>query len=71
MIRILERQLKEVIGLLCRADETYYVEPEDEHLLFNLIIAPEQLDGASPGPVVRAAVTHYPTAPSEPPGGGH
>jgi len=68
VIRILERQLKEVIGLLCRADETYFVAPEDEHLIFNLIIAPEQLNGAAPDQVVRAAVTHYPTGRLNPQG---
>jgi len=61
VIRILERGVQEVLGLLSRADETYYVEPEDEHLIFNLIIPPEQLNGAAPGQVVRAAVTRYPT----------
>ncbi len=62
VIRILERRLKEVLGVLSQADGTYFVEPEDEHLLFNLIIPPEQLNGASPGQMVRAAVSHYPTA---------
>ncbi len=68
VIRILERGLKEVLGLLSRADETYYVEPEDEHLIFNLIIPSEQLNGAAPGQVVRAAVTHYPTGHLNPQG---
>jgi ribonuclease R len=68
VIRILERGVKEVLGVLGRADETYYVEPEDEHLIFNLIIPPEQLNGAAPGQVVRAAVTHYPTAMLNPQG---
>ena len=71
VIRVLERRLKEVLGLLCQAEKTYYVEPEDEHLIFNLIIPPEQLDGAAPGQVVRAAVTNYPTGPPEPPGDRH
>jgi ribonuclease R len=68
VIRILERRLKEVLGLLNRADETYFVEPEDEHLIFNLIIPPEQLNGAAPGQVVRAAVTHYATGHLNPQG---
>ncbi len=68
VIRILERGVREVLGLLGRADETYFVAPEDEHLIFNLIIAPEQLNGAAPGQVVRAAVTHYPTGHLNPQG---
>jgi ribonuclease R len=68
VIRILDRRLKEIIGLLSQAEDTYYVEPEDEHLLFNLIILPDQLGGAAPGDVVRAAVTHYPTAHLNPQG---
>jgi len=68
VIRILERRLQQVLGLLCLADQVYYVEPEDEHLPFNLIIPPEQLAGAEPGQMVRAAVTHYPTAHLNPQG---
>jgi ribonuclease R len=68
VIRILQRRIQEVLGLLCQAENTYYVEPEDEHLAFNLIIPPEQLAGAAPGDMVRAAVTHYPTAHLNPQG---
>ncbi len=68
VIRILERRLKEVLGLLCQAGDTYYVEPEDEHLLFNLVIPPASLNGAAVGEVVRARITHYPTAHLNPQG---
>jgi ribonuclease R len=68
VIRILERKIREVIGLLSHAAETYYVEPEDEHLKFNLIVAPESLAGAQPGDMVRARVLHYPTAHLNPQG---
>ncbi|MHB9074864.1 MAG: ribonuclease R [Desulfobaccales bacterium] len=68
VIRILSRRLTEVLGLLSQAGDTYFVEPEDEHLLFNLVIAPEHLGGAMKGQVVRAAVTHYPTGHLNPQG---
>lgn len=68
VIRVLERRHQEVLGLLCQAENTYYVEPEDEHLIFNLIIPPEQLAGAAPGDMVRAAVTNYPTGHLNPQG---
>lgn len=68
VIRILERRLREVLGLLCQAEETYYVEPEDEHLLFNLVIPPAKLSGAQVGEVVKARITHYPTAHLNPQG---
>jgi len=68
VIRILSRRLTEVLGALSRAGDTYFVEPEDEHLLFNLVIAPEHLNGAAPGQMVRAAVTHYPTGHLNPQG---
>jgi len=68
VIRILERAVQDLIGLLGQAADTYYVEPEDEHLLFNLIIPPHKLMGAQPGDVVRARVTHYPTAHLNPQG---
>ena len=68
VIRVLERRHKEVLGLLCQAENTYYVEPEDEHLIFNLVIPPEQLAGAAPGDMVRAAVSNYPTGHLNPQG---
>jgi ribonuclease R len=68
VIRILSRRLTEVLGALSQAGDTYFVEPEDEHLLFNLVIAPEHLNGATPGQMVRAAVTHYPTGHLNPQG---
>ena len=68
VIRVLERRHQEVLGLLCQAENTYYVEPEDEHLIFNLIIPPEQLGGAAAGDMVRAAVTNYPTGHLNPQG---
>jgi len=59
-----------VVGTLSKEPETgtYYVEPEEERLLFNLIIPEEQLGGAALGQLVRAAVTHYPTAHLNPTG---
>ncbi|OGP69942.1 MAG: ribonuclease R [Deltaproteobacteria bacterium RBG_13_58_19] len=68
VIRILARHIKEVMGLFCQAGDTFYIEPEDEHLLFNLIILPEHLGGALPDHIVRARVTHYPTGHLNPQG---
>jgi len=68
VIRVLERRHQEILGLMCQAENTYYVEPEDEHLIFNLIIPPEQLGGAAAGDMVRAAVTNYPTGHLNPQG---
>jgi len=68
VIRILERKVREVIGLLDRSGETYYVKPEEERLLFDLVIVPEGLGGAQPGDMVRARVSHYPTAHLNPEG---
>ncbi len=68
VIRILTRRQQEILGLLCQAEDTFYVEPEDEHLLFNLVIPESQLNGARVGDMVRAQVTHYPTAHLNPKG---
>jgi ribonuclease R len=68
VIRIIERATLELIGLLGQAADTYFVEPEDEHLLFNLVIPPAKLGGAKPGDVVRARVTYYPTSHLNPQG---
>jgi len=68
VIRILERKVREVIGLLNRSGDTYYVKPEEERFLFDLVIVPEGLAGAQPGDMVRARVTNYPTAHLNPQG---
>ncbi|MBW1951494.1 MAG: ribonuclease R [Deltaproteobacteria bacterium] len=61
IIRILERRIKKVVGLLSQAKDTYFVSPEDEHLLFDLIIPAECLDQAQVGQVVVAEITRFPT----------
>ena len=68
VIRILERKVREVIGLLNLSGDTYYVKPEEERFLFDLIIVPEGLAGGQPGDMVRARVTNYPTAHLNPQG---
>jgi ribonuclease R len=68
VIRIIERKLTHVVGLLSQAEDTFFLEPEDERLLFNLIIPDDKLMGAQPGQVVQARVTHYPTAHLNPKG---
>ncbi|MDD2904354.1 MAG: hypothetical protein PHU44_18150, partial [Syntrophales bacterium] len=68
VIRILERKVREVIGLLNLSGGTYYVKPEEERFLFDLVIVPEGLAGAQPGDMVRARVTNYPTAHLNPQG---
>ncbi|OPX20694.1 MAG: ribonuclease R [Desulfobacca sp. 4484_104] len=62
IIRILERRLKKVVGLLSQAADIYYVTPEDQHLLFDLIIPPEYLQNAQVGQMVVAEITRFPTA---------
>ncbi|RJR36464.1 MAG: ribonuclease R [Deltaproteobacteria bacterium] len=68
VIRILERKVREVIGLLNLTGDLYYVKPEEERFLFDLIIVPEGLAGAQTGDMVRARVTNYPTAHLNPQG---
>jgi ribonuclease R len=68
VIRILERKVREVIGVLSQSGETFYVKPEEERFLFDLIIVPEGLGGAHPGDMVRARVTNYPEAHLNPQG---
>jgi ribonuclease R len=68
VIRILERKVREVIGVLSQSGDTFYVKPEEERFLFDLVIVPEGLGGAQPGDMVRARVTNYPTAHLNPQG---
>lgn len=68
VIRILERKVREVIGVLSQSGDTFYVKPEEERFLFDLIIVPEGLSGAQPGDMVRARINNYPTAHLNPQG---
>ncbi len=68
VIRILERKVREVIGVLSQSGDTFYVKPEEERFLFDLVIVPEGLSGAQPGDMVRARITNFPTAHLNPQG---
>jgi ribonuclease R len=61
IIRVLERRIKNVVGLLSQAGDTYFITPEDEHLLIDLVIPKESLAEAQIGQVVVAQIVHYPT----------
>ena len=62
VIRVLERRLKKVVGVLQELRGRYFVAPDDEHLLFDLVIpaAPSLHDQV--GQMVVAEITDYPSA---------
>lgn len=60
IIRILERRVKKLVGVLSQAGETYFVVPEDEHLRFDLIIPLQSLGEAPVGQMVLAEIVRYP-----------
>ncbi len=62
IIRVLERRLKRIVGVLQEARGRYYVEPEDEHLLFDLVIPADRSLAKMVGQMVVAEITEYPAA---------
>lgn len=61
VIRILERRLRQVVGLLQEAQGRYFVTPDDEHLLFDLVLTPDPALAAAVGQIVVADIMEYPT----------
>ncbi len=62
IIRVLERRLKRLVGILHEARGRYYVVPEDEHLLFDLVIPSDRSLAGTVGQMVVADITEYPAA---------
>ena len=62
IIRVLERRLKRIVGVLQEARGRYYVVPEDEHLLFDLVIPADRSLAKMVGQMVVAEITEYPAA---------
>jgi ribonuclease R len=62
IIRVLERKLKRIVGVLQEAGGRYFVAPEDEHLLFDLVIPTDRSLAGIVGQMVLAEITDYPAA---------
>ena len=62
IIRVLERKLKRIVGVLQEAGGRYFVAPEDEHLLFDLVIPTDRSLAGIVGQMVVAEITDYPAA---------
>ena len=62
IIRVLERRQKRIVGILQEAGGRYFVAPEDEHLLFDLVIPTDRSLAGSLGQMVVADITDYPSA---------
>ncbi len=62
VIRVVERHRKRLVGLLQETGGRYFVSPEDEHLLFDLVIPSEPSLAGNVGLMVLAEITEYPTA---------
>ncbi len=62
IIRVLERKLKRIVGVLQEAGGRYFVAPEDEHLLFDLVIPTDRSLAGVVGQMVVAEITEYPAA---------
>lgn len=62
VIRILERRLRQVVGILQEAGGRYFVTPDDEHLLFDLLLPAVPEVSAAVGQMVVAEILEYPAA---------
>ena len=62
IIRVLERRVKRIVGVLQESGGRYYVVPEDEHLLFDLVIPADKSLSGLVGQMVLAEITEYPAA---------
>ena len=63
IIRILERRNESVIGRYDRDDNGMgYVVPFDRRVLMDIFVPPGQEGGASPGEMVAAEITRWPTS---------
>lgn len=68
VIRVLERRRRQIVGILQESGGRYFVTPEDEHLLFELVVPPDPALASVVGQMVVAAVTEYPQARLNPTG---
>ncbi len=59
IIRILERKRKKVIGLFFKGRRVSTVIPEDERVPFEILIPPDQSQGAEDGYMVVAEITDF------------
>ncbi|WP_449244233.1 ribonuclease R [Desulfobacca acetoxidans] len=62
IIRVLERRVTRVVGILHETGGRYFVAPEDEHLLFDLVIPDDHSLAPVVGQMVVAEITDYPSA---------
>ncbi len=62
VIRVVERRRRRLVGLLQETGGRYFVTPEDEHLLFDVVIPAEKSLAEAVGLMVVTEIVEYPTA---------
>ena len=68
VIRILERQLRKVVGKFMKGKNYSYVVPEDERILQEIFIPEGETKRARPNQIVVVDITQYPTERARPEG---
>ena len=68
VIRILERQLRKVVGKFMKGKNYSYVIPEDERILQEIYIPEGETKRARPNQIVVVEITRYPTERARPEG---
>lgn len=61
VVKILERRLKRIVGVLEKRRMFGFVVPDDPKILYDFYVSPENINGAKPGQKVIAKIVKYPS----------
>lgn len=59
VIKIIERGIRDVVGIIYEDNETYYVKSEDQRFKANIIVKQSNTRGALPDHVVKVTIINY------------
>ncbi len=61
VVKVLERRLKRIVGVLEKRRMFGFVVPDDPKILYDFYVSPENINGAKPGQKVIAKIIKYPS----------
>lgn len=61
VVKVLERRLKRIVGVLEKRRMFGFVVPDDPKILYDFYVSPENINGAKPGQKVIARIIKYPS----------
>lgn len=66
IVEVLERGTEQVVGRLMIESGFAFVIPDNKRITLDILIPPDQLNGATAGQIVVASITEYPTKRAKP-----